>query len=150
MSGVTAKMRNFAKCVIACETKGRKFSATKTPPVFQVFDKLRRHLATLMGVNGFQALLSRALALAKTEVPLLSTVNVKVDGALEGLNNLEAKVSTAEFAEGSVVLVGQFLGLLVAFIGENLTLQLVHEVWPKLSLSCLDFDKRGEDEEEHG
>jgi hypothetical protein len=33
------------------------------------------------------------------------------------------------------------LGLLVAFIGEDLTLRLVREVWPKLSLNNLDFGK---------
>jgi hypothetical protein len=43
--------------------------------------------------------------------------------------------------EGRVVLLAQLLGLLVAFIGEDLTLRLVREVWPKLSLNNLDFGK---------
>ena len=37
--------------------------------VFLVCEKLRPHLAMLMGNAGFRALLSRALALAKAEVP---------------------------------------------------------------------------------
>jgi len=60
---------------------------------------------------------------------------------LEGLEELQAQVDPEEMAEGSVVLVAQLLALLVAFIGENLTLQMVREVWPKLSLNDLDFDK---------
>jgi hypothetical protein len=34
--------------------------------------------------------------------------------------------------EGGVVLVAQLLGLLVAFVGERLTLKIVREVWPNL------------------
>ena len=37
--------------------------------------------------------------------------------------------------------VAQLLGLLVTFIGEELTLRLVREVWPKLSPNNLDFGK---------
>jgi predicted transglutaminase-like cysteine proteinase len=37
------------------------------------------------------------------------------------------------------LLLAQLLGLLVAFIGEDLTLRLVREVWPKLSLNDLDL-----------
>jgi hypothetical protein len=40
-----------------------------------------------------------------------------------------------------VVLVAQLLGLLVTFIGEDLTLGLVREIWPKLSLDKSGFGK---------
>jgi hypothetical protein len=43
-------------------------------------------------------------------------------------------------AEGQVVLLGQLLGLLVAFIGENLTVRVVHEVWPQLTLDHSDLE----------
>jgi hypothetical protein len=42
-----------------------------------------------------------------------------------------------------VVLLAQLLGLLVAFIGENLTLRLMREVWPKVPLNELDFASEG-------
>jgi hypothetical protein len=38
-------------------------------------------------------------------------------------------------------LLAQFLDLLVVLIGENLTLRLVGEIWPKLSLVDLGFGK---------
>jgi hypothetical protein len=34
------------------------------------------------------------------------------------------------------------LGLLVAFIGENLTVRLLREVWPKVPLDDLDSDQK--------
>ena len=99
-----------------------------------------------MGNAGFRALLSRALALANAEVPWLRAVQVKADGSLEGLEELHAQLDPDEIFEGRVVLLAQLLGLLVAFIGENLTLRLVREVWPKLSLNDLDFGKGGKNE----
>ena|SRR5437899_1682237 len=140
MSQATPQMRSFARRVLACEPTGRKPSEAKTSEAFQVFDKLRPHLATLMGSGGFRALLSRALALANAEVSWLSAVHVKGDGSLEGLKELRAQIDPAEFFEGSVILLAQLLGLLVAFIGENLTVRLVREVWPTVSLNDLDLD----------
>jgi hypothetical protein len=140
MSQATLQMQSFARRVLACEPPGRKPSEAKSPEAFQVFDKLRPHLATLMGNGGFRALLSRALALANTEVSWLSAVHVKADGSLEGLEELHGQIDPAEFFEGIVVLLAQLLGLLVAFIGENLTVRLVREVWPKVSLNDLDLN----------
>ena len=134
-------MRNFAERLIAFETRENKSSDTKTPAAWLVSEKLRPHLATLMGNTGFRALLSRALALAHPEAAWLRAVQVRADGSLEGLDEIDAQVDPDEIFEGCVVLLAELLGLLVAFIGENLTFQLVRDVWPKLSLDDLDFDK---------
>ena len=139
-------MRVFAERLIAYETTGNKSSETKTPAACLVGEKLRPHLATLMGNVGFRALLSRALALANAEVPWLRAVCVKADGSFEGLDELGAHVDLDEIFEGRVVLLAQLLGLLVAFIGEELTLRLVLEVWPKLPLKQLDFGRGSKNE----
>ena len=141
MSRATPAMRNLAKCLTAYETEGNKSSQTKSPAAFFIGEKLRPHLVTFMGNVGFQALLSRALSLANAEVRWLRTVQVKADGSMEGWDELEAKVDPDEIFEGRVVLLAQLLGLLLAFIGEKLTLQLVREAWPKLPLNNSDFGK---------
>src|SRR5680860_328028 len=138
MSRATPKMRDFAGRLIAYETRENRSSETKTPVACLVGEKLRPQLAALMGNVGFRALLSRALALANAEVSWLRAVHVNADGSFEGLDELGAQVDPDEIFEGCVVLLAQLLGLLVAFIGEILTLRLVREVWPKLSLN--DFD----------
>jgi hypothetical protein len=139
MKRATKEMRNFAKRLIAYETLLNKPSETGTPAVFPVSDKLLPHLSTLMGTGGFRALLSRALALAAAEVPLLRAVHVMADGSLEGVDKVHAKFSPDEFGEAQVVLLAQLLGLMAAFIGEILTLLLIREVWPKIPLNDLDF-----------
>lgn len=137
-------MRNFAEQLIAYETRGNKSFAAKHSAAYSVCEKLRPHLAILMGNTGVRSLLSRALAVTREEVDSLRAVQVKADGSLEVLDELEVEADPEELAKGSVVLVAQLLALLVAFIGENLTLQLVREVWPRLGLNDLGFGKRDE------
>ena len=141
MSQSTPQMLDFAERLIACETRGNKSSGTKTAAAFPVCEKLRPHLATLMGNTGFRALLSRALARAEADVPSLRAMQVNADGSLTGLDEPEVQVDPEERSKGSVVLVAQLLDLLVAFIGEKLMLRIVCDVWPKLSLNDLDFCK---------
>jgi hypothetical protein len=136
-------MRYFAKRLMAYEAGENKSVGTKPPAGFHVPEKLRRHLGTFMGNTGFHTLLARSLALATPEVPWLRAAQVKADGSLEGMEKLQAQLAPDVFLEGKVVLLAQLLGLLVAFIGANLTLRLVREVWPKVPLNNLDFGEGG-------
>jgi hypothetical protein len=133
----TPKLREFAERLIVHETRGTK-GATNNPAAFPAGEKLREPLATLMGMAGFRALLLRAITLASAEVPWLRAVQVRTDGLLEIAGELDIPVE--KIAEGRVVLLAQLLGLLVAFIGEILTLRLVRETWPKLPPDDLDFN----------
>lgn len=139
MSRATPRMRYLAKHVLAYDTPGNKPPEAKTPALFHAIDKLRPHLVTLMGQGGFRALLSRALVLANAEVSWLRAMQVKADGALDGLEALQDGPDPTEREEGQVVLLAQLLGLLVAFIGPGLTLRLVGEAWPQILLDGFDF-----------
>jgi hypothetical protein len=141
MNRATPKMRVFAGRLIACEATQKRDRGTKTPAIFPVPEKLRPHLTTFMGNAGFRALLLRALALAGAEVPWLRAVQVSSAGSLEVSHELAEKVAAKEIIEGGVVLLAQLLGLMVAFIGEKLTLQLVRDIWPRLSIKELNGSK---------
>jgi hypothetical protein len=143
MNRATAKMRDFAERLIAHEAGGRKKSDGENSAAFAVCEQLRPHLATLMGTVGFRTLLSRALTLATGQVPWLSGVQVKADGTLGGWEELRLQLAPEEMAEGRVALLAQLLGLLVAFIGETMTVRLVREVWPQLP--CNDSESGRED-----
>ena len=145
MNRATKEMRKFAKRLMDYEAL-ESMSSKTNKSAFQVSDKLRPYLSTLMGTGGFRALLSRALALAAVEVSWLRTVQVNADGSLGGLEEAHAKLGSDDFSEGRVVLLAQLLGLMAAFIGEILTLRLVREVWPKIPLNDLDFGNRGKNE----
>ena len=121
---------------------------SKPPVVSAVIENFRPFLAQVVGALGFSAVLSRALAIASADVAWLRTVHVKPDGSLEGLGDLEAKVDANEIAEGRVVLLAEFIGLLVVLIGERLVLQLVRQAMPKVSKDDLYFGKGSERENE--
>jgi hypothetical protein len=139
MSRATPEMRSIAQRLIDYETPGNDSAQTTNTATFQVTDRLRRQLATLMGNGGFRALLARALALASAEVSWLHAVQVNADGTLEGFAIPHARLKPAEFREGRVVLLAQLLGLLVAFIGPVLTSRLMGEIWPQLAADDVDF-----------
>lgn len=95
-----------------------------------VCEKLRGPLSILAGVDGYRALISRALALAKAGVPSLGSVRVMEDGSLAVPDSAQPGRDMHEIQNGGAALVAHLLGLLVIFIGEALTIQLVRDVWP--------------------
>jgi hypothetical protein len=106
----------------------------------RVCEKLRLPLARLAGAAGFRSLLSRAVAMAKAEVPSLAAAQVRADGSLEGLDGPGPDQDAGAGGEAGVVVVAQLLGLLVTFIGEPLTLRLVRDAWPDASLPAAGAD----------
>jgi hypothetical protein len=146
MSRAPPKSQEFAERLIAHEARVHP-SAKGTPGAFLVCTRLRPHLAVLVGSTGFDALLSRALALASAEVHWLGAVHVQADGTLEILAGRAAPADPEEMAEGGGALIIQLLGLLVAFIGEDLTMRLVDEAWPKLSRNDYNSGNGGRNEE---
>ncbi len=113
--------RELAERLLAYEAVEAETAIADTQAVCRVCDKLRRPLTTLAGAAGFCSLLTRALTLSKKESPLLDAWEVKSDGSLQGLNG--------EAAQSGTVLVAQLIGLMITFIGESLTLRLLHDVW---------------------
>jgi len=85
-----------------------------------------------MGLAGYQALILRALMLARDEVPWLREVVIDADDDLENFAELGAKHESAEVTRGNEVLLAHLIALLDAFIGEALTLRLLRDLWPNL------------------
>ncbi len=134
----TPKLRGFAERLFANEAAAATPSQASVPVAFRVCEKLRRPLTTLAGAAGFQSLLLRALTLAKREAPGLSSVQVNAVGLLESFgvdaDEVEPELDKHDAEEG-MVLVAHLLGLLFTFIGETLTLRLMHDVWPDASFN---------------
>jgi len=129
-NSVPPRLKGFARRLVVHETAATKSAGAQKSAAFRVCEKLRQPLSRLSGVAGFRSLLSRALALTNDEARWMKAIQVKADGSLEGLEEAQAQLSETEIAEGEVVLIAQLIGLLVTFIGEELTLRLVQESWP--------------------
>ncbi len=97
------------------------------PAVLRVFEKLRRTLSLFAGSSGFLSLLTRALTLAKAQMPGLGVAQVKPDGSLEGLSEIG---NQDRDGRAGVILIAQLLMLLVTFVGEPLMRSLLLQTWP--------------------
>jgi hypothetical protein len=122
---------NLARRLLTYEAVAGSSSEPTESAAFRVCEKLRGPLCSLAGVAGFRSLLSRALTLARAEAPSLNAVQVGADGSLTGLDELGPQEDKDLSGEGGAILIAQLLGLLLTFIGEGITLRLVHDVWPE-------------------
>ena len=123
--------RDLAQSLIAQESAAGNSAETMELAAFRVCETLRPPVCAVAGVDGFRALVSRALALARVEAPCLGVLRVAADGSLEGLDEMGRQFDKDQAREGGVILISQFLGLLLTFIGEAMTSRLVtSEVLP--------------------
>jgi hypothetical protein len=125
--------RDLARRLLAVEAASKGAADPHTHEAVRVCEKLRISLTRFAGADGYTALLRRALALARAEVPSLQSVKLKPDGSLEGLEVLAADVTNGGPA-AAVAIIAHLLGLLVTFVGEPLTLRLARDGWPDTSL----------------
>ena len=78
------KTRDLARNLVASEKDASTASLQTEPATVRVYERLRRQLGAPVGVDGFQALASRALALARSESPRLSAVQLTANGGVKG------------------------------------------------------------------
>jgi hypothetical protein len=123
----------LARSLVAGETDASTKSLHPGPATVRVYERLRRQLGSSMGVDGFQMLASRALALAKSQSHRLSAVQITANGGLRGLGEVESQ--TDEDGEAGIILIAQLLGLFLTFLGEATTLRLIEDLRLQVDVS---------------
>jgi hypothetical protein len=139
MSTTSPRIQDLARRLLALEAARGKSSDERTHAIIVVCEHLRVIISKLVGIAGFAALLSRALAVAKAEVPSLGVLKVRSDGSLEGFEEALQNQDPEPLRSGGVVLVAQLLGLLITFIGQSLTLRVVRDAWTDASWDGIDL-----------
>jgi len=122
------KTRDLARSLVASEADASTKSLQTEAATVRVYERLRRQFGAPVGVDGFQALASRALALAKSESPRLSAVQITANGGLRGLGEVESRTDMDENGEAGIILIAQLLGLFLTFLGEATTLRLIEDL----------------------
>jgi len=122
------KTRDLARGLVASEAGAGTTSLQTQPATARVYERLRRQLGAPVGVDGFQALASRALALAKSESPRLGVVQITANGDLCGLREVESQTDADENGEAGIILIAELLGLFLTFLGETTTLRLIEDL----------------------
>jgi hypothetical protein len=128
--------RDLALRLLTYEADGGNSPDPVGSAALRVYEKLRQSLGELAGTAGFQSLASRALTLAKSEDPSLDAMRVAANGSLEGMNTIEPPINMEKnpVHEGGVILISRLLGLLLIFLGEVLTMNLIRDVWPDAAI----------------
>jgi hypothetical protein len=136
MDTPSPSIRDLARRLLAMEAASQSAADPRVHEGVRVCEKLRVSLTRFAGVDGFTALLRRALALARAEVPALHGTPETAAGSMDGLEKVAAEGGNSGVGGGdaAVAITAHLLGLLVTFIGEPLTVRLAREAWPDASL----------------
>jgi hypothetical protein len=99
----------------------------------RTYDELARVAAPLIGQVGVDALTGRALHLAQREYPwLVPTAEPhQWQGPFAEVLLCLERQNPAVATEAAATVFAIFTGLLITFIGEPLTVQLLQKAWPK-------------------
>lgn len=141
----SSEMRDLAEWLLTCEASAGEASEPVESKVLRVYEKLRQSLVEFAGTAAFHSLASRALAMARSEIPSLQAAQVSPDGALNGLGHglgqglsefgpqidIENERAGGQLAgnEG-IAVIARLLGLLLIFLGAPVTLRLLRNAWP--------------------
>ncbi len=127
-------MLDTIRRLLAYEATESQAPAALLEAAERVADTLRAHLSKRIGQEGFQTLLARALTLTVPQFPHLRAVRVEADGSLVGLRVAAGseEETQEDAAEGAVAILAHLFGLLVTFIGEDLTARMLGTLWPGL------------------
>ena len=98
----------------------------------KVCAKLFQRLNLLIGEGGFHAIVKRSLNLTTSEFPWVTDVKIEQHPAcsFRGLHESIEGRDSAEASEGFAAITANIIWLLVTFMGEDLILSLVDDVWP--------------------
>lgn len=140
----TAAHRELASLLLAAAMSDQTDPAALPEVGARAFEKLCHELVELVTKVGSRALFARALYLTRPEFPFFAGVRAEpgLDTALEGLHNILLDVEPEQAREGLAALLANLIGLLVTFIGEDLTLGVLAAVWPDVSHNRLSPEER--------
>ena len=127
--------KDLARSLLAYEAVAGQSSEPTASVAVRVCEKLRGPLCLLAGVAGYRSILVRALALARAEAPSLGALQVTVDGSFQGFGEVASQTDKDHTSEAGVFLTAQLLGLFISLLGAALTLQLVQDVFPNLTVA---------------
>jgi hypothetical protein len=122
--------------LLSHEARGDDSTEALAAAAERVCQRLSHHSGKLLGVDTFNALLARSLALVKQDFPFLETVTVEPSHPrLKGLRESLPGQTASQASDAIVAVVATFLALLAEFIGEELSLFALVEIWTEASLN---------------
>ena len=101
----------------------------------RVCEKLRGPLCALAGVACYRTLIGRALTLARSQTTSLGDLQIAEDGSLQSVGKSSLQSDRHYASEADVLLTSHSIGLILSLLGTAVTLQLVQDVFPNLTIT---------------
>ena len=124
----------LARWLLTAEMRDAAGPEVLNDAVERVCQKLSRRLAAIITVVGYRALVGRALHLARADFPLLNMVRVAStdDSCFEGLAQHLPDTDFDAMQDALTAVLASIITLLDTFIGEDLVLRLLGDIWPDM------------------
>ncbi len=130
-------LQQIARRMIVSRMGANPSSHAQASTTVRVVETLVNNLSPLVGSIGSQALLGRSLTLTARAFPCYAEVR---GAGQDLLNAIDACLRTQEpdvAMDATAALLTAYLQLMSTFIGERLTVQLLQDAWPDLSIPPL-------------
>jgi hypothetical protein len=124
----------LARLLLASEAGERTSPEEFAAAGERAYLRLRERLSVLLGLTGFDALWARAMHLAQPKLRSGDDTAAEESVPMHGYG-LHAAVRGRDSAVGQhnlVVAFASFITLLFTFIGEELSLRFIRQIWPDL------------------
>jgi len=139
LTRTTEPQRQLATWLLLHEADERDASAADGAS--RAWEKLSARLARIFTTAGCDALATRAIYLAQADFPVLVALGGPSLG-LEGLPRALAGTEQTEAFEAATAILGNVIALLITFIGEDLALRAIRDVWPGAPVA---FEQSGQE-----
>ncbi|HWW82406.1 MAG TPA: hypothetical protein VNZ26_02325 [Vicinamibacterales bacterium] len=128
-----AALRRLALHVLAQHAGPAAGAEALVAAARRAYDDLVRVSAPLIGQVGVDALTGRALHLAQREYPWLVHTREpeRWDGPFAQIIFCLERQNPEVATEAAATVFASFIGLLITFIGEPLTVRLLRQAWPR-------------------
>ena len=134
MNEIAPDIARLARRLVLSEARALDRPEALVDASERAWERLRRRLIVLIGPMGFDALFARALALARSDHPVLAGITAETarGSGLTGVRERVHERDPTEVLNALVAVMAHFLAVLVRLIGVDLVVRLVREAWPEL------------------
>ena len=130
MTGADEMLVSELALQVVAKRAGPSASPTVLAAVAQrTYDELAEVAAPLIGQAGVEALMSRAVHLARREYPWLGSDRHEKNAFAEVARCLE-RAEAGMAADAAAAVFARSVGLLATLIGDRLTASLLYKAWP--------------------
>ncbi len=133
-NAVAPDIARLARRLVLAEAQGLDRPDALVAACERAWERLRRRLIVLIGPMGCDALFARALALARSDHPMLTGVTADTANG-SGLAGVRGRLPEGEPTDVLAALMAvlvHFLAVLVRLIGADLVVRVVREIWSEL------------------